>query len=93
MHNGDAVAEKLVHKGIAELADCVQAVAAELDFREAFELVVVGGLAQAEPMIMATLTSVLAHRNVPCRVLRPELSPVHGACLLGLNLGSVDVSP
>jgi N-acetylglucosamine kinase-like BadF-type ATPase len=85
-HAGDRVARDLVRRGAGELAECVQAVAAQLGFGHGFELVVVGGLAQAEGALTRTLTSLLARRGVPCTLVPPELPPVLGACLLGRAL-------
>ncbi|HYE57073.1 MAG TPA: BadF/BadG/BcrA/BcrD ATPase family protein, partial [Rhodothermales bacterium] len=56
---GDAVAQRLIAEGAAELARCVEAVAVRLGLEEA-ELALVGGLLQAGEVFKSPLVSAIA---------------------------------
>ena len=82
---GDAVANDLVEQGCGLLAECVGAVAGHL-LLEQLELVIVGGLYTASPLVQSLLNRTVTTRLPGCRIVPPELPPVLGACLLALQL-------
>ena len=85
--DGDEVALAVVAEGMAELSQCVEAVAKRLEFAQspACELALAGGLFNAGDVIIQPLNSAI-HRQLPnCTVVLAELPPVLGACLLALN--------
>lgn len=86
----DAVALDVIRRGTEALSECIRAVAQHLHFG-ACELALVGGIFRAGELILAPLRASV-HRRLPeCRFVTPELPPVLGACLLGLEqLGVLD---
>jgi glucosamine kinase len=83
---GDQAAQELVQRGVSDLADCVQAVARRLGMGDAPELALVGGLMNAVDVFVAPLKAAVWERLPGCSIQRPELPPVLGACLLGLEM-------
>jgi N-acetylglucosamine kinase-like BadF-type ATPase len=89
---GDSVATQLITQGTGDLADCVLAVARRLDMDAGpCELALVGGLFQAQDVVMPPFESALRERLPTCTISACELPPVLGACLLGLQ--SLELPP
>lgn len=83
---GDAVARQLVRDGAAELVAAVVAVARRLGLDAgACELALVGGLFQAEDVLLPPLRAQLAEALPGCTAHLAERAPVEGACLLALQ--------
>lgn len=90
---GDWAAHELVQTAVNDLADCVLAVAERLGMGDAPELVLVGGLMNAVDAFVAPLKEAVWERLPGCSIHRPELPPVLGACLLGLEVLGIPPEP
>ena len=83
---GDSAALDLMRSGAGHLADCVHAVARRLGLdRGGCELALVGGLLHAGSPMSALVREETLRRLPRCTVSSPELPPVLGACILGLQ--------
>lgn len=91
--SGDNVAQQLIQQAVDELAECVLAVAQRLELGEACELVLVGGLMSATETFVAPLMEAVTRRLPACKIQYPELPPELGACLLGLKLLEISLTP
>jgi N-acetylglucosamine kinase-like BadF-type ATPase len=91
---GDEVALALLRQGAQELAECILAVANQLGLAAGpCELALVGGLCQAGGIFLDPLRQAVLARLPHCRPTLAELSPVLGACLLGLQLIEPTLDP
>lgn len=81
----DKVANSLLDQAAHDLATSVTAVATELDLREKSELVLIGGLLNNTTAVRHRLQKELSKRLPTCQLLKSELPPVIGACLLALT--------
>lgn len=88
--DGDPAATALLDEGARELAECVGAVARQLDLG-AVELVTVGGLIQGSDLLQARLRAALDARLPGCHIVEPDLPPVLGAALLSLQQAGIAV--
>lgn len=82
---GDSAALGLLRQGALDLAECVFAVAHRLKLTDALELTLVGGLLRAGEIVLDLLREAVLARLPNCRITWPELPPVLGACLIGLQ--------
>ena len=89
--DNDEVAQRLIDEGVAELAQCVQAVAHRLQIQDRFDLAIVGGLYSVEDVFAAPLRAAIRTKAPGCRIQPAELSPVLGACILALQ--QIQVEP
>jgi N-acetylglucosamine kinase-like BadF-type ATPase len=95
VREGDTVGLSLLREGVDELAQCVNAVAHRLDLvMMPYELTLVGGLFRAGDLLMDLLEEAIMAQTPTCRITPPEMPPVLGAALLGLEKlnGSVNGS-
>lgn len=89
---GDPVSLSLITQAANDLADCVLAVARKIHLVDASsELAIVGGLLQSGDIFVNQLQTAIAERLPHCRITWPELPPVLGACLLGMQLLHIDI--
>jgi len=90
---GDPAACELIRRGTQALADCVVAVAKQLDVAaRPCDLVLVGGLFRAGAIVVDPLRTAV-HDQLPlCRISFPELPPVLGACVLALQMLDIPVN-
>ncbi|MBW7883347.1 MAG: ATPase [Caldilineaceae bacterium] len=90
---GDEVAVGIVNRGMAEVADCVAAVARRLGLSDhGCEVCVVGGVAQSE-FVFTIFCRAVAQVLPTATVKRPALPPVLGAALLALELAGIELRP
>jgi N-acetylglucosamine kinase-like BadF-type ATPase len=90
---GDEAALDLLRQGMRELALCVWAVAHHLDLADGIcELTLVGGLLRAGAVVLNLLRDEILSRLPQCRLTLPEMPPVFGAALLGLQTLGVTVN-
>ena len=85
-NGGDAAALELLRRGASDLADCVLAVARRLGMDgNSCELALVGGLLHPGSPMSALVGEETLARLPRCVISSPELPPVLGACVLGLQ--------
>ena len=94
----DAIALSLIHRGAQELADCVLTVANQLAFSgskgtDPFEIALIGGLLKAGDVFETPLRQAILERMPLGVVIRAELPPVAGACLLALQGNGQKIKP
>ena len=82
---GDTTAQQLIKSGIAELVDCIAAVAATLELTDKPEVALTGGLHHADALFTQPLQRAIHQRLPGSRATAPQVSPVMGACLLALE--------
>ncbi len=86
-NGGDAVALSILECGCVLLAECVKAVAKNLQLeRQSCEVVAVGGLYNASEWLQQKLRQQILGFLPGAQITQPELSPVLGACLLSLEM-------
>ena len=91
---GDRIARELVDEGMGHLAACVDAVARRLKMTGApVEIALVGGLFQAEDVVVESFRATVADYLGAFEVRTPELSPAAGAALLALDMAGAEASP
>jgi len=88
--DNDEVAQRLLDEGVAELAQCVEAVAHRLQIQDRFDLAIVGGLYSVEDVFAAPLRAAIRTKAPGSRIQPAELSPALGACILALQQIQVD---
>lgn len=90
--SGDAMAQRLIVTGTADLAQMVAAVARRLGWAAApCEVTLTGGLWRAGESVIAPFRQALTAVLPAARIVLPELSPVLGACVLALQQAGVAV--
>lgn len=90
---GDAKARQIIERGMALVAECVEAAAQKLGMAGApVELALVGGIFNAGEITVGALTRAVARRLDDCTLVRPELAPVVGAGILALRLAGVELN-
>jgi N-acetylglucosamine kinase len=91
---GDRIARELVDEGMGHLAACVDAMARRLKMTGApVEIALVGGLFQAENVVVESFRATVADYLGAFEVRTPELSPAAGAALLALDMAGAEASP
>ena len=92
--SGDRAALDLIERGVALMAECVEAVARRLEMadRPDLELALVGGLFKAGDLVVDPFRIAVNARLPQCKLVHAELSPVLGAGILALRLLDVEVS-
>jgi len=91
---GDVVAQQIIARGAAELAELIATVAQQLDLIESLGTVpvaVTGGLTSAGDVFMDPLREAVQRRAPQCEVIEPSLPPVLGAVLLAIELLGIPV--
>lgn len=88
--SGDAAAIDIIRRGVGELAENVLSVARHLDMPLP-DVAVHGKMVSIGEVFLRFLTEEIHRRVRGCQVVEPMLSPVRGACLMGLSVvhGSV----
>lgn len=85
--SGDQVAHSILLRGAQDLANCVYAVASRLRMEgQLSELVLIGGLMNAEKLFVTPLKTAVGKLLPLCKVTYPEMPPEFGACILGLEM-------
>ena len=84
---GDAVALSVVHRQADEIIAFAMAALRRLDLLDTQTEVVLGGgvLAAKEPVLLGPILAALADRAPRARVTIPQIQPIVGAVLLGLE--------
>ena len=77
----------------AGLSQMVSAVARRLEIRDAWELILVGGLALSGPPFQPMLIEKIVRDTPAIRVVEPEMPPVKGALLEALRCDGVAATP
>ncbi|MFZ4848877.1 MAG: N-acetylglucosamine kinase [Caldilinea sp.] len=89
---GDLPAQQVLRRGMADLAQMVEAVARHLGWGDSpCEVTLTGGLWRAGASVLAPFQAALAEQLPAAILVQPELAPVLGACVLALQMDSVNV--
>ena len=89
---GDAIAREILRDAAAQLSQMVAAVAQQLEIRDVFELILVGGLALSGPPFQPMLIEKIVSDTPLIRVVEPEMPPVKGALLEALRCDGVSAT-
>ncbi len=88
---GDRKAQALIEQGCHDLAECVGAVAHELEMDlVGVEVALVGGLFTAGDVFRRPFTEAVNCVLPECKLMTAELSPVLGACILALASAGIE---
>ena len=90
---GDAIAGEILRDAAAGLSQMVSAVARRLEIRDAWELILVGGLALSGPPFQSMLIEKIVRDTPVIRVVEPEMPPAKGALLEALRCDGVAATP
>jgi N-acetylglucosamine kinase-like BadF-type ATPase len=83
----DGIAQELIRRGCAGMADCVLAVARKIELdRGKSELVITGGLTNAGEPFLAPFREAVGGRLPDCQIKLAEMIPAIGAALLALKM-------
>ena len=86
---GDVAAAEILNDAAGRLSDMVAAVVRRLGPSEAWELILVGGLALSGPPFQPMLIQRITQETPRVRVVEPEMSPVMGAVLEAMRSAGV----
>lgn len=90
---GDVLANKIIKTGVKELADMVEAVIKNLNFKsDRILMATIGGIAQSGLAFSEPLHNELKERIKNIEIINPILSPVIGAGLLALKENGIQIS-
>ena len=89
---GDIVSQEIIQQGAQSMAECIFVVAEHLDFDDACELSLAGGVFQAGGIVVNPLCEAVRERLPRCRITMAELPPVLGACLLACESSDIPLS-
>ena len=90
---GDHLADQILRRGAAALADMVVAVAKRLDFlHQVVPVALVGGLVDASPFYAQLIEGTIRERLHRLRMVEASLPPVLGAVRLALQIRTVPIT-
>ena len=91
---GDQVARDLIHWAGCELGEMANAVIRQLEFENlAFDVVMTGSMFEGGPMLIEPMRETI-HKLAPkARFVRPNVPPVIGAAILGMEAGGRNITP
>ena len=91
---GDAVARDLLHWAGTELGEMANAVIRQLEFENLeFDVVMTGSMFEGGPMLIEPMRETIHKLASRARLVRLRVPPVIGATMIGMEAGSLRVTP
>lgn len=91
---GDAVARDLLHWAGTELGEMANAVIRQLEFENLeFDVVMTGSMFEGGPMLIEPMRETIHRLASRARLVRLRVPPVIGATMIGMEAGSLRVTP